>query len=113
MSLFLRCNETFENIKNKKKMIELRINYGYIKNIKKNQILKINYSNKNVDVIVTDLIYFKNLSDVFEKICYSKILPDINNKIDAISYFDYLYPKRRFSNQIKKSGYVAIYIKII
>lgn len=91
----------------------MRINYGYIKNIKKNQKLEIKYNNLSINVKVIDLIYFNNLLEVFEKIEYYKILPDIGNTTNAINYFEYLYPTRRFNNQIKKSGYVAIFIKII
>ena len=105
--LYIRNHNVYNNIISKKKQYEMRINKGFIKTLKKNNIITLTYKNKCTFVKIKDLLYFKNIFFLVSEFDICKIIPDCNNYYDFIlKYFEY------YKNDINKE-IVLIKIEII
>ena len=105
--LYIREHSVYNNIVNKKKQYEMRINKGFIKTLEKNNIINIAYKNKCIDIKIQDLLYFKNIFFLVSEFDICKIIPDCSNDYDFILKYSEYY------NNIITKEIVLIKIEII
>ena len=88
--LYIRKHSVYNNIVNKKKQYEMRINEGFIKTLEKNNIINIAHKNKCIDIKIQDLLYFKNIFFLVSEFDICKIIPNCINNYDFIlKYLEY------------------------
>jgi ASC-1-like (ASCH) protein len=100
----------FSFIKNKKKIIEGRLNTGKYSLFKKNDTIKIN--NKNNDYIIvqiTKLKKYKTFEEYLSREGLNRTLPNIKTISDGVDIYHAFYS----INDEIKYGVLAIYIKKI
>jgi ASC-1-like (ASCH) protein len=105
--LWIKNEKTFTRIKNQEKKYEIRVNYGFIKKLKENEILSIQFQAEKILVLIEDILYFKNLEDIF--ISLDPQIVNKNTKEEAIEYLQSLY----WDSKSFKKGICVLKIKLI
>jgi ASC-1-like (ASCH) protein len=93
--IWIKNSNTFERIKNKIKVYEIRVYYGFIKKINRNDIIMIKNNNNFIKVKITDINYYKNFKELFSNIDYIHSVDCKTDKM-AIEYMNNLYKNIKY-----------------
>ena len=97
----------FNEIKNKTKLIEGRLNKGIFCEMKINDsIIFINKQNQ-ISVKIINILKFNSFEEMLTDLPFNNILPSINNFKEGLELYNSLYKK----NKIKKYGVISLLIK--
>ena len=93
LDIYIKKLSTFQNIKNKKKIIEGRLYRGIFKKIKCNDIINFCLNNEKIKVKILELKIFENFKEMLieEGIC--NILPDIIDINEGVNIYNEYYSK--------------------
>lgn len=107
--LYIRKEETFHQINNKEKTIEVRLFRGFVKTLNVNDTIMIMYDVQRTYVKVIRIRRFSSFKNMLEKECLNNIMPSCKNKQEAMARFRTYYKKYDET----KFTVVAIEISII
>ena len=90
-NLYVNNIDTFNYIYNLKKTIEGRLWKGVIRKLKRSQIIKICFQNKNILCKISFIRRYNNFKTLLTKNNISKVLPGINNIIEGVNTYNNIY----------------------
>ena len=111
MTLYIRNYDTFLNIKNGKKKIEIRLAYGFILTVKPGDVLTLQCRTSKLSIIITKITYYNLFNHLLNNIMINHIFPDINetDKDKAIIRFNSYYP----TSKLDRYPIVALHLNVI
>ena len=99
----------FKNILSGKKIIEGRINKGFFKNLKVNDILQLSCRSKNCKIKIINIIKCNNFNDLLSNYCLNDILPDVQSIEEGLILYNSIYSKEKEY----KYGVLGIHIEVV
>lgn len=111
MSLYIRNYETFINISDGKKKIEIRLAYGFNLTIKPGDKLSLQYRKIKIPIIITDVSYYKLFDNLYNNIRISHVFPDIaeiNYEKARNKFHSYYSP-----DKLDRYPIVALHLQVI
>lgn len=108
-ALYLKNYNTFLDIKNKKKKIELRLDRGFISQLSPGEIIAIKHSYYILIVKIIDIVDFDLFPNVLEQLPLHDIFPNIANPLDAQSLFSNYYRP----DLLKNCRIKALYLELV
>lgn len=105
--IYIRKLNTFEQIKNGKKTIEIRKMTKLTSNLITNQIIKLKNNNEHIICVIKKIIKNKSFDEIINSVSLNEVNTNITNISNAIIYYSSYYPN------IKNEKFCAIFLQLI
>lgn len=105
-------DEWFNHIREKRKIVEGRLNKSWVKELKKDDVIEFQKKsdvNDTIVVKVTDVKKYKNFIALFEDVGLDKVLPNINGHLAGVKVYRQWYSKE-LEDEL---GVVGIFFNLI
>ena len=96
--IYIKKLSTFNNIKNKKKIIEGRLYKGIFKSLKKNDLIEFCFKDEKIKANIIDINKYKDFREMLIVEGIQNLLPNIYNIEEGINIYNTYYPNRKNKN---------------
>lgn len=102
MTLYVRNYDTFLNIKNGRKKIEIRLAYGYILSVKPGDTITLQCKKSKIPITISQITYH----EFFNTLTLTDVFPDLNNLDEAMTRFQSYYSR----DKLEKFPIIALHL---
>ena len=98
----------FKMIKSKGKILEARVNYPNLKNIKQGQLIDFFWESSSLRVRINNIRHYGNFEEMVENEAVEKLIPGLGAE-KALKEYNYIYPAWK----VEKLGVVVFEFTIV